>query len=414
MGLFKKEFCAVCGEKISLLGKRKVEDGVVCSKCTKKLSPFFKERKKSTVNDIKDQLAYREDNRQKLNSFNQTRTYGTRTKVYIDDAQQCFVVSRARDFREDNADIIKLSQVTGARYDVKEHRSEIFRKDSEGRSVSYNPPRYEYSYEFKVYINVNSPYFDEIEFELTDYRPDSRYSSDYHRFEDMANELVSALKDSKRNMMNSNSGFMGMAAAAPFEGQQMMNGPELKNNLEVKFGSKNPVPYPQNINGNQVSLAVRFIGKFVISVVNPQQFMSCGSVEDISGALRAQVENSAGEAISLCARNGIPVAQLPARSNEIAKYVKDNLESGWQAQFGVTMESIAFASLSLTEESAAAYKQMRVAQFNRLAQHDYMEQQAERQYQQDAVQQQAQTWVCPACGTENTSKFCVGCGTPRG
>lgn len=410
MGLFKKEYCDICGEKIGLLGKRKVEDGNICSKCTKKLSPFFKERKRSTVNDIKDQLAYREENRRNLNSFNQTRTYGTRTKVYIDDAQQCFVVSRARDFREDNADIIKLSQVTGARYDVKEHRSEIYRKDSEGRSVSYNPPRYEYSYEFKVYIDVNSPYFDEIEFELTDYRPDSRHSSDYHRFEDMANELVNALKSGGINM---NNGFAG-AAAAPFAAQQMMNGSELKNNLEVKFGSKDPVPYPQNINGNQVSLAVRFMGKFVISVVSPQQFMSCGSVDNISGALKAQVENTAGEAISMCARNGIPVAQLPARSNEIAKYVKDNLESSWQAQYGVTMESIAFVNFAMTEESLAIYKQMRAAQFNQPAQQDYMEQQAERQYQQDSAQQQAQTWVCPACGTQNTSKFCVGCGTPRG
>ena len=133
MGLFDKKFCDICGEKIGLLGNRKVEDGNVCSKCVKKLSPFFKERKKSTVSDIKNQLQYREENRVKLNSFNPTRTFGNRTKVYIDEPQQQFVVSRQRDYREANADIIALSQVTGARYNVEEHRSEIFRKDAQGR-----------------------------------------------------------------------------------------------------------------------------------------------------------------------------------------------------------------------------------------------------------------------------------------
>ena len=76
MGLFDKKFCDICGEKIGLLGNRKVEDGNICSKCAKKLSPFFTGRKKSTVNEIKDQLAYREDNRKNLESFNPTRSFG--------------------------------------------------------------------------------------------------------------------------------------------------------------------------------------------------------------------------------------------------------------------------------------------------------------------------------------------------
>ena len=56
MGLFEKKYCDICGEKIGLLGNRKVEDGNVCSKCAGKLSPFFKGRKKSTLADIKEQL----------------------------------------------------------------------------------------------------------------------------------------------------------------------------------------------------------------------------------------------------------------------------------------------------------------------------------------------------------------------
>ena len=193
MGLFEKKYCDICGEKIGLLGNRKVEDGNVCSSCVKKLSPFFTGRKKSTVEDIKQQIAYREQNRQNLNSFNPMRSFGRKTKVYIDDSQGCFIVSRRNDFREENADIISLSQVQNARFEVEEHRSEIYRTNSEGKRVSYTPPRYEYAYEFSIEIDVNSPYFSEIKFELTDDRPDSRNSAEYRRFEQEANELVASL-----------------------------------------------------------------------------------------------------------------------------------------------------------------------------------------------------------------------------
>ncbi len=53
MGLFEKKYCDICGEKIGLLGNRKLEDGNMCSKCAAKLSPFFTGRKKTTLEEIK-------------------------------------------------------------------------------------------------------------------------------------------------------------------------------------------------------------------------------------------------------------------------------------------------------------------------------------------------------------------------
>ena len=76
MGLFDKKYCDVCGEKIGLLGNRKLEDGNLCKNCAKKLSPFFNERRSSTVDEIKQQLAYREENKRQLAYFNPThRTF---------------------------------------------------------------------------------------------------------------------------------------------------------------------------------------------------------------------------------------------------------------------------------------------------------------------------------------------------
>ena len=65
MGLFDKKYCDICGEKIGLLGNRKLEDGNLCKDCAKKLSPWFSDRRRSTVEDIKGQLAYRAENREK-------------------------------------------------------------------------------------------------------------------------------------------------------------------------------------------------------------------------------------------------------------------------------------------------------------------------------------------------------------
>ncbi len=69
MGLFDKKYCDICGQKIGLFGNRKLENGNLCKDCAKKLSPFFSERRNSTVEDIRRQLAYREENEKQLAAF---------------------------------------------------------------------------------------------------------------------------------------------------------------------------------------------------------------------------------------------------------------------------------------------------------------------------------------------------------
>ena len=57
--MFEKKICSICGGEIGLLGNRKLEDGNCCKACAKKLSPWFEERRHSTVEQIREQLAYR-------------------------------------------------------------------------------------------------------------------------------------------------------------------------------------------------------------------------------------------------------------------------------------------------------------------------------------------------------------------
>ncbi len=193
MALFGKKICDICGGDIGLLGNRKLEDGNLCKNCAKKLSPFMTDRRQSTVEEIQRHLAYREANKGVLASIHPSTVLGGYTKVYIDEAAGKFFVTRSRNWRDENPDVIDISQVIDVRTDVTEHRTEQYHNDREGRSVSFNPPRYTYSYEFQTSILVDSPWFNEIHFELTEQRPEQVHSESYRYYEQMADSLRAAL-----------------------------------------------------------------------------------------------------------------------------------------------------------------------------------------------------------------------------
>ncbi|MCR4950558.1 MAG: DUF4428 domain-containing protein [Solobacterium sp.] len=193
--LFEKKQCAICGKEIGLLGNRKLADGNMCKDCAAKLSPYFSDRRESTIADIQRQLAYREENQAKLASFNPTKVVGLNTKVYIDEAQKAFVVSRSSDFRRNNPDIIPISAVTAVDLDVRERKTEIMQEDAEGKKVSYDPKKYEYSYTFYNKIHVRCEWFDEISFEVSDSstEADAKDSREYRFLEKAGNEVQNAL-----------------------------------------------------------------------------------------------------------------------------------------------------------------------------------------------------------------------------
>ena len=166
MGFFDKKYCDVCGEKIGLLGNRKLEDGNLCKDCAAKLSPFFSERKSSTVEEIKQQLAYREENQRQIASFRATRIIGDRMKVMVDELGKRFVVTSSSDILKANPDIIPLSDVISCNLDLQVDDTELKKEDAQGKEVSYNPPRFCYSYNFYIEISVKHPWFSQIRFRL--------------------------------------------------------------------------------------------------------------------------------------------------------------------------------------------------------------------------------------------------------
>lgn len=196
MGLFgrrEKKTCAICGKELGLFGKTKLEDGYLCKDCAGRLSPFFEDARRSTVDQVKQQLEYREANEAILKTFSPTRELGGTWRVLIDDNKGGIVITNQRDWKAANPDVINFADVKGCDVRVDENRRELYREDKEGHRQSYSPPRYEYSYDFWVTIRVSNPYFSTIKFKLNDWSVERRPSAEYDRYEQDANEIRNAL-----------------------------------------------------------------------------------------------------------------------------------------------------------------------------------------------------------------------------
>ena len=164
--LFQKKICDICGSEIGLLVNRKLEDGNCCKECAGKLSPWFDDRRSSTIEQIKAQLAAREENRQQLENWNHDLVHGEWQKIYIrrvDGVPESFVICSDSNYKNANADIIPIRNVVTCEVDIQESHEELKQKNAEGQMVSYKPPRYEYSYEFYIRFAISGiDYIDDM------------------------------------------------------------------------------------------------------------------------------------------------------------------------------------------------------------------------------------------------------------
>ncbi|MBR5125521.1 MAG: DUF4428 domain-containing protein [Oscillospiraceae bacterium] len=166
--IFKKKDCEICGKEVGMLGYKKLKDGEICKDCVKLLSPWFEDRRESTVEQIREQLAYREQNAKNLEGFTVSRTIGESGKIHIEEVNGVptrFFVTRYNETIDSNPDIISFRDVISSVTDIHVRDEEMKQKDSEGKMVSYNPPRFKHHYDFRIKMEIrNNPYFDHISF----------------------------------------------------------------------------------------------------------------------------------------------------------------------------------------------------------------------------------------------------------
>lgn len=218
MGLFDKKTCDICGGKIGMLGNRKLDDGNLCKECAGKLSPWFEERRRSTVEDIKRQLQYREQNKSRVQAFQVTRDFASdKYHVYIDDTKGQFTITKKLSV-DNNPDILELTQVVQARMEQERHEEELKYKDSEGNMKSYMPPRYHYSYDYKMRIAVNSPWFDDMDFQMNTFEIEEEDRGHLMEMESLGNQIIMALTGQSGIQ---NQGMYGMPNQQGMQSQNM-------------------------------------------------------------------------------------------------------------------------------------------------------------------------------------------------
>ena len=229
--IFKKKNCAICGGEIGLLGNRKLEDGDCCKNCAAKLSPWFDERRHSTVEQIKAQLAYREQNEAALASFKPIKIIGEDYKMFVEyDGQNPsrFLVTRFDRMTEGNPDIVPFANVMSCDVDIRDTRTEEKRRNDAGEYVSYNPPRYKFRYDFYIKLTIRDiPWFDDMRFKLNRNRVEvyppagrpgfggstgnpAQRSVEYREYDDMGKEIKRILTTARKEAREA-----AQAAAAP-------------------------------------------------------------------------------------------------------------------------------------------------------------------------------------------------------
>jgi len=358
MGLFDKKICDICGEKIGLLGNRKLDDGNLCKDCAKKLSPWFEDRRHSTVEDIKRQLEYREKNKKAVMDFCITRQINTRNyNVFIDDNKGNFTVARKLDVNE-NPDIVPLSAVVQCRVDVERQQNEETYTTKDGETVSYQPPVYKYEFDYTMRIKVKNPWFDDMDFRLNTFSISSDNRGELMEVEQTGHQIIAALTPNAAGMqqpgMNMNSGMQQ-------SGMNMNNGMQ-QPGMNMNSGMQQPGMYMNN--GMQQPGMNMNNGMQQSGMQQPGMNMNSGMQQP------GMNMNSGIQQPGMHINNGMQESGM-------------NMNSGMQ-QSGMQMNN--------------GMQQPGMNMNNGI--------------QQPGMQQPGGLWKCQ-CGAENTGRFCEYCGQPR-
>ena len=432
--LFEKRQCSICGKEMGLTERKELSGGNLCDDCAEKLSDWFstEARKASTPQQIKEQLAYREQNRQAVAQFHATRTIGKNTKVYVDEMNRKFMVSSASNLQDDNPDVIDASAITNVAVDIDESKHELRTKDDEGRSVSYNPPRYDYSYDFYVDIDVSHPYCSHRRIKVNS-------SSVWVRYDYLQSRGITGFGN--RSMGTSFNAGGNMGTAAGILGAVI-------NGIQSSMNANNPgAIYPPDYQENMA--IAEDIRASLLNLRNPGSVPTPGMGIGANAGM-GTVGGVAGMAAGagMAYQQGYPQQGMQQQGYMQQGYPQQGMQQGFQQQGMGMQQQQGFPGQMQQQGYPGQMPQQGYPQQGypgqmpqqgypqqgypgQMPQQGYPQQQGYpgQMPQQGYPQQQgypgqmpqqgypqqanAGSWTCPNCGTANQGQFCIGCGAPK-
>ena len=417
--LFEKRQCSICGKEMGLTERKELSGGNLCDDCAEKLSDWFstEARKASTPQQIKEQLAYREQNRQAVAQFHATRTIGRNTKVYVDEMNRKFMVSSASNLQDDNPDVIDASAITNVAVDIDESKHELRTKDEEGRSVSYNPPRYDFSYDFYVNIDVSHPYCSHRRIKVNS-------SSVWVRYDYLQSRGITGFGN--RSMGTSFNAGGNMGTAAGILGA-VINGIQSSMNANNP-GAMYPPDYQENMAIAEDIRASLMNLRNPGSVPTPGMGMGAnagmGTVGGVAGVAAAGGMAAAGMPQQGYPQQGYP-GQMPQQGYPQQGYPGQMPQQGYPQQgypgqmpqqgYPGQMPQQGYPQQQGYPGKMPQQGYPQQGYPGQMPQQGYPQQGYPGQMPQQGYPQQANavSWTCPNCGTANQGQFCIGCGAPK-
>lgn len=224
-----------------------------------------------------------------------------------------------------------------------------------------------------------------------------------------------------------------------------------------KYGTANPIPFRlvderANID---LDIGIRCFGEYSLKVNDPILFYTnvCGnfenvySVDMIADQLKSELLTALQPAFANISKNGLRYSEIPAHTKELAQLLNEELSKEWGEKRGIVISSIGVSSISATEEDEERIKQLQITASlsnPEIAAAHLVNAQA--QAMQDAAKNEGgaalgfinmgmaqnaggadpgelfamgkdgktlNAWVCPKCGSKNTTNFCGNCGEQR-
>lgn len=105
--------CSFCNSKLTRYGNIKLTDGILCRKCSSLKSQWLTSDDciLMDTNKMKKHLDYRNDNQIKISQFKHTNKVDGKYKLFVDDINKLFVISKKDNYIDDNADLFKAEKV---------------------------------------------------------------------------------------------------------------------------------------------------------------------------------------------------------------------------------------------------------------------------------------------------------------
>lgn len=185
---------------------------------------------------------------------------------------------------------------------------------------------------------------------------------------------------------------------------------------EIRFGTQNPLRYKNTATGEEKLL--RCFGKYALRITNPLQLcnglfanglerLDFSEASAAASRLNEEFLEALQHAADKLSEDGCNFSAIAEQDALLTKYVAAELDNAWGRQYGLTLTTVDVASADAdAAPSAPRMEQPATIPVDAPVPVASAPEAAPAAPVSD-------TWICTACGTGNTMKFCTECGCAR-